>query len=291
MQRSHKLIWIFGLLLATSYAFASRTIQDEAGRTVRLPDRVTRVISLMPSVTDTIYALGASAQLVGITDFSQYPPQAAKEKPSVGDILKPSLERIAALHPDLAIGVSTFNSPDTVRGLERVGIAVFLVNGRGIAGLYSSVTNIGRALGRDHEATALIQQMRAREQKVRAEARTGKHPRVLLVVQLDPCITAGRGAFITELIEAAGATSVTDDLAQDWLRVNVESMMARKPDYIMLMKSAPLELKDLRAKPGWSSMNAVKAGRVIRVDERLQVPSPVAFDALEELARQIKATQ
>jgi ABC-type Fe3+-hydroxamate transport system substrate-binding protein len=291
MQRSHKVFWIFGLLLAASYAFAARTIQDEAGRTVTLPDRVTRVISLMPSVTDTIYSLGASAQLVGITDFSQYPPQAAREKPSVGDILKPSLERIAALHPDLAIGVSTFNSPDTVRGLERIGIPVYLVNGRGIAGLYSSVTNIGRALGRDHEAALLVQKMKAREERIRAEARTGKHPRVLLVVQLDPCITAGRGAFITELIEAAGAISVTDDLAQDWLRVSVESIMARKPDYIMLMKSAPLELKDLRAKPGWNSMDAVKAGRVIRVDERLQVPSPVAFDALEELARQIKAVQ
>jgi ABC-type Fe3+-hydroxamate transport system substrate-binding protein len=84
---------------------------------------------------------------------------------------------------------------------------------------------------------------------------------------------------------------VTSDLAQDWLRVNVESIMARRPDYIMLMKSAPLELKDLRAKPGWSSMDAVKAGRVIRVDERLQVPSPVAFDGLEDLAREIKAAQ
>src|SRR3954468_9568198 len=104
MQRSSHILLILAVLLVAANAFASRTLQDEAGRTVTLPDHVTRVVSLMPSVTDTVYALGGSTQLVGITDFSQYPPQAAEEKPSVGDILKPSLERIAALHPDLAIG-------------------------------------------------------------------------------------------------------------------------------------------------------------------------------------------
>jgi iron complex transport system substrate-binding protein len=277
--------------LLGSNAWASRVLQDEAGRKVTLPDQVRRVVSLTPSVTDTIYALGASLQIVAITDYTSYPPQAAREKPSIGDILKPSLERILSFHPDVVIGVSTLNSPETVKGLERVGIPVFLVNGRGLAGVYSSITSIGNALGRDREAASLTESLKAREQRVRAQAQQAKHPTVFLALQLDPCITAGRGAFITELIHVAGARSVTSDLNQDWLRVSLESIIPRKPEYIVLMKSAPFDLKDMQTRVGWSALKAVKDGRIIRADDRLQIPSPVAFDGLEDLANQIRATQ
>src|SRR5437899_5764908 len=131
------------LVLLSSSAWCTRTLQDEAGRTVTLPDQVKRVISLAPSITDTIYSLGGASQLAAITDYTQYPSEAAKEKPSIGNILKPSLERITTLHPDLVIGIATFNSRETINGLERIGIRVFLLSGRGLAGVYSSVASIG----------------------------------------------------------------------------------------------------------------------------------------------------
>ena len=264
-------------------------VQDETGRSVTLPDRVERIVCLTPSVTDTVYALGASEQIVGISDFTMYPKQAAREKQSVGDILKPSLERIYAMHPDVVIAVSTLNSPETFRGLDRIGVAYFLVHGRGLAGVYSSIESIGRAIGRDHEASALLLKLKAREQAVRASARKRKPVSVFLVVQLDPCITAGKGAFITELIEASGAKSVTDDLAQDWQRVSLEAILPRHPAYIMLMKTAPIELKDMQSRVGWKSLEAVQRGRIIRADDRLQSPSPVAFDGLEDLARTLES--
>src|SRR4051812_15133150 len=93
------------LLIATIPAWASRVVQDETGRNVTVPDRVQKVVSLTPSITNTIYSLGAASQLVAVTDYTQYPPEAAKQKPSIGDILHPSLERIAALHPDLVMAV------------------------------------------------------------------------------------------------------------------------------------------------------------------------------------------
>jgi iron complex transport system substrate-binding protein len=279
------------LFVLSSPAWCTRTLQDETGRTVTVPDRVNRVISLAPSITDTIYSLGASSQLAAITDYNQYPEQAAKEKPSIGNILKPSLERITTFHPDLVIGIATFNSPETINGLERIGIPVFLLSGRGLAGVYSSVTSIGHALGRDKEATALLAQLKAREQKVRAVAAKGKHPSVFLTLQLDPCITAGKGAFMTELIGIAGARSVTADLPQDWLRVSLEAILPRKPDYILLMKTAPFDVKDMRARAGWNALEAVQRGKVLRADDRLQVPAPVAFDGLEDLAQQVQAAQ
>jgi iron complex transport system substrate-binding protein len=274
-----------------SAASATRTVQDETGRSVLLPDHVTRVVCLTPSVTDTIYALGAAAEIVGITDYTQYPEQASREKPSIGDIINPSLERIIALHPDVVIGQSTLNSPASIQGLERVGIPVFLVTGHGLAGVYSSITSIGRALALETKAADLVTKLKAREQKVRDLAKAVRHPSVFLVVQLDPCITAGANAFITELIEASGARSVTDDLTQDWLRVNLEAIIPRNPDYIMLMKSAPIQLQDMRARPAWNALRAVKEGKIIRADDRLQSPSPVAFDGLEDLARQIQAVR
>ena len=276
-------------LALAGFVHASRVVQDETGRSVTLPDRVERIVCLTPSVTDTVYALGASEQIVGISDFTMYPKQAAREKQSVGDILKPSLERIYAMHPDVVIAVSTLNSPETFRGLDRIGVAYFLVHGRGLAGVYSSIESIGRAIGREHEASALLLKLKAREQAVRASARKRKPVSVFLVVQLDPCITAGKGAFITELIEASGAKSVTDDLAQDWQRVSLEAILPRHPAYIMLMKTAPIELKDMQSRVGWKSLEAVQRGRIIRADDRLQSPSPVAFDGLDDLARTLES--
>jgi ABC-type Fe3+-hydroxamate transport system substrate-binding protein len=279
------------LLILSAPAWCTRTLKDETGRTVTVPDQVKRVISLAPSITDTIYSLGAASQLAAITDYTQYPAEAAKEKPSIGNILKPSLERITTFHPDLVFGIATFNDPETINGLQRIGIPVFLLDGRGLAGVYSSVTSIGHALGRDQEAADLLTHLKAREQKVRATAAKGKHPSVFLALQLDPCITAGKGAFMTELIGLAGARSVTADLPQDWLRVSLEAILPRKPDYILLMKSAPFGIEEMRARAGWKALDAVKQGRVMHADDRLQVPAPVAFDGLEDLAQQVQAAQ
>jgi len=277
------------LLLLVPFAVASRNVQDETGRTVTLSDRVARVVCLTPSVTDTVYALGAASLIVGITDYTQFPPHAAAEKKSVGDILNPSLERIFALHPDVVIAVSTLNSPDTIKGLERVGVPVFQVRGHGLAGVYSSILSIGNALGREAQARTLVDQLKARETNVRAATQGKPRSTVFLVVQLDPCITAGHNAFITELIEAAGARSVTDDLTQDWLRVSLEAIIPKNPDYIMLMKSAPITLKEMQSRAGWNALKAVQQGRILLADDRLQSPSPAAFDGLEDLARQLQA--
>ena len=93
------------------------------------------------------------------------------------------------------------------------------------------------------------------------------------------------------MIAAAGARSVTDDLTQDWLQMNIEAVLPRKPDYILLMKNGPVSLKDMQQRAGWNSLEAVRRGRVIVRRRPYSVPGPVAFDGLEDLARQIHAVQ
>jgi len=279
------------LLALTSCAWAVRWERDDTGRSVAVPDQVHRVVSLSPSLTNTVYALGAQSLLVGITNYTVYPPEAAREKPSVGDVVGPSLEKIVALHPDLVLALPEFNGAATIEGLQRIGIPVFLFNTGNVANIYRTVELVGRVLGRDREATALIASLKARESKVRAQSAGKPKLTVLLVLSIDPLITAGKNAFITEMISAAGARSVTDDLAQDWLQMNIEAILPRKPDYILLMKTGPVNFKDMQQRAGWKSLEAVRQGHVIVVDDRIQIPAPVAFDGLEDLARQIHAVQ
>ncbi len=287
-----RLCWFIPLLLAlSSCAWASHLERDDAGRSVAVPDQVHRVVSLSPSLTNTVYALGAQGDLVGITNYTVYPHEAAHEKPSVGAVVGPSLEKIVALHPDMVLALPEFNGADTIQGLQRLGIPVFEFNTGNLSNIYRTVELVGRIMGREREATTLVASLRARESKVRAQSTSKDKPTVLLVLSMDPFITAGRNAFITEMISAAGGKSVTDDLAQDWLHMNVETILPRKPDYILLMKGGPVNFKEMQQRAGWSSLEAVRNGRVIIADDRIQIAAPIAFDGLEDLARQIHAVQ
>jgi len=283
------LFFLFVVVLSLP-ALALRVVNDEAGRKVTLPDHVHRVVCLTPSVADSVYAIGAGADVVGITDYTLYPPE-ARQKPSIGEVLRPSLERISMLHPDVVIGVASLNDAETIRGIERMGIPVFLVYASGLKGLYNSIASIGRALGREKQAADLISQLQARERRVRAQAASRNRPSVFLAISIDPCITAGHNAFITELLVAAGARPVTEDLPQEWINLNIETIIPRKPAYILLLKDSPFGLKEMREHAGWKSLEAVRMGRVIRIDDRLQYPSPVAFDALEGLAYQLRSAE
>lgn len=282
--------YAIAVLVLSLPVMAMRVVSDDSGRKVTLPDHVHRIICLTPSITDTVFSIGAGADVVGITDYTLYPPE-ARQKPIIGGILRPSLERIAALHPELVIAIPSLNDTETIQGVERMGIPVFQVNQTGLEGLYNSIASIGRALGREAEATALVARLKIRERRLRAEAQAGTRPTVFFAISIDPCITAGRRAFITELLSVAGARSVTDDIAQEWINVSIEAIIPRKPQFILLLKDSPFGLQEMRQHAGWRSLDAVRMGRVLRVDDRLQYPSPVAFDALEDFARQLRSAE
>jgi iron complex transport system substrate-binding protein len=283
-------LWtLLAALLLLTPAWANRVLEDDAGHKVSLPDRPQRVICLSPSITQTVYALGAAGQVAGITDFTDYPPQALREKPSVGELLHPSLEKIVALHPDLAIALASMNSADTLRALERVGIPVFLVTAHGIAGIYHDTELLGRVLGREAQAAALLDQMHRREQAVRVRARGRRPPSVFLVLAMEPCITAGHNAFISEMIEAAGARSISTAIPQEWTRYSLETVLQQQPDYLLILRGVPFGLRDMQQHPVWRKLRAVQQGHVIVIDDRLQVPAPIAFDGLEDFSRQLQA--
>lgn len=282
--------WIIVAAVACGIAAsaADRQIVDAVGRRVQVPSTPHRIVALAPSVTETIYSLGAGGDVVGVTDFTDWPPE-ARNRPSVGGIVNPSIEKLVALRPDVVIATRELNRKETVDELDRLRIPVFVVDPQGLDGVLESVRQIGRALNRSGEADRLADRLRARRDAVIARVKGLRRPRVLLVIWPDPVITIGRHAFITEVIAAAGGQSVTDDLSQQWPQISLEEVLQRNPDLLLLPTNAhqPISVADLQTRPGWERVEAVRRNRAIYFDERLEHSSPVVFDALEDLARQL----
>ena len=272
-------------VLIASIAGASRTLQDETGRRVTVPDHPHRVVCLVPSVTDAVFAIGSGDDVVAVSDYTTYPPEALK-KPSIGSLVKPSIETILSFHPDLVLGTSIPGAAETATQLEAVGIPVYLVDPRGLAGILHSVDSLGEALNRAPQAAALNASLTRRIDAVKARTAGKPAPRVLVPVWYDPIVTIGKHAFITEIIETAGARSVTDDLIPDWPQVSMETVIARAPEALLLVRGGKVTLDALQNRPGWSSLAAVQKGKVYYVDGGIQDPSPVAINALEEMAKE-----
>ncbi len=272
------------LLLWPSANFA-RMLTDQTGRQVNVPDHPHRLVSLAPSVTETLFALGLGDRMVGDTDYCDYPPQ-AKLLRHVGGTQNPSLEAIVALKPDLVLGTDEANRRETVAQLDHLGIPLYGVTAHTVDSTIQSVEDLGRALGWDEVAQTLVASLRARTAAVDRRVRDKPRLKVLFVVQYHPLISAGRQTFISDVIYRAGGASISGDMGSDWPRMGLESVLSRAPDVILVPRTeafAP-DLAEFQNLPGWRDLAAVKNHRIYFVSESIMHPSPRLIDALEEVA-------
>jgi ABC-type Fe3+-hydroxamate transport system substrate-binding protein len=281
-----KRLLVLLFLLSPAACLASRTLTDELGRTVVVPDHPHKLICLAPSIVDDVYSLGAGSDVIAVSDFTAYPADAAK-KPTIGAPLNPSLEKIVAMHPDLVLATGDFNQIPAIDQLVHYGIPVFMVNPHGIAGIHKSILSLGHALNRNAEAVTLLHDLLAREQSIRQRIQGKPVVRLFMPVWYDPIITIGRHAFITELIEMAGGISITRDIRQEWPQVSLEAILVRNPDALLLIKGSRMSLSELETRPGWQALAAVRERRVFYVDKRIELPSPAAIYAMEDLAKEL----
>jgi len=280
---------VFLLLSVLAYSFpalASRLVTDELGRTVLVPDQPHRILCLTPSLTETVYELGAGELVVGVTDYTEFPVE-ARSKPSVGGLVDPSMEKIVALGPDLVLMAARLNRPETIQQLEDLSLTVFVVDPQGLEGIFKMVRSVGEAIHRDMEAATLVKQLAQKRDAVLARVKGLSRPKILVVVWYEPVLTVGSKAFITDAIAAAGGDSVTADIPQAWPQISMEEVLRRSPDFLLLIKElhGGITLDVLKAHAGWDRLDAVRNARVIYVDERMELPSPSVFDALDGLAR------
>ncbi len=279
---------IAGLLLVAPSPARALTVTDQTGRSVTLPATPTRIISLVPGVTEILFAVGAQDRLVGVTDFCNYPPEAGR-KPSVGGMLAPSLETMVALKPHVVVATPSGNREETVSQLERLRIPVYLVNPTGVADVVKMIEALGEISGRGEAARHMAQRIRLRIKAVAERVAARPRPRVLYVLWPDPLIVPGRGAVVTELIALAGGVSVTAGAGEGYPRYSLEAAVAQAPDVILLARhSVGVGPVSLEQWDRFTSLPAIRAGRIHAVDgDLLHRQGARLGEAIEELARLI----
>jgi iron complex transport system substrate-binding protein len=266
-----------------------REVTDETGRVVKLPAQVRRIVSLAPSLTETVYALGLEDKLVGDTNYCDYPPEAAK-KHKVGGAINPNMEEIASLRPDIVLVVKSLNRLETVRALEQLGIPVYSADPHTVISVIESMKKLSEVLGAGPAGAELEQRLRERLAAMQAKLKDSPPKRVFFVVWTEPLQSIGRKTFIADLLTYCGATSVVDS-QQDWPKYSMEEAVRLQPEYLVFASSHAENVKndveELATRPGWSAMEAIQKRKIAVVSDAINRPGPRIVDAVEELARQI----
>lgn len=264
----------------------SRSVVDDLGRTVEVPQSPQRIISLAPNLTEIVFALGAGDRLVGVTSYCDYPPEAS-QKTSIGDTIRPDLERLIALTPDLVLVSTASQMQALTERLEALHIPVYVSNPRNVSGVLASIRGIGGAINSQAEADALVNGLSRRLDAVAAAVRDKDAPKVFLMVGNEPLITTGKGTFVDDLIRRAGGVSVTGEEPTEWPQISAETIIARAPDAIVIpLASHGISDENGGVPKSLSETPAARKGRIIRINaDLLMRPGPRLVDGLELLAK------
>jgi iron complex transport system substrate-binding protein len=264
------------------------SVTDDEGTQVEIATQPTRIVSLMPAVTETLFALGVGHDVVGkAQDIFLYPPQAS----AVPDFeafnngaVNVDVEKIVAAKADLVIAGGDFGTPaDTITQLRGLGIPVIVVYAPNVAGVLADNTLIGTAVGKPAEAAAMNAQMQAAFDAVKTVVASGPNPTVYY--EIGDGYAPADQSFMAEMITDAGGTPVTSGSTSDW-SLPAEKLLMADPDVILLADGTTVA--DAIKRPGWSTLSAVKNHRVATIDDTtISRPGPRLFLGLELLAAAI----
>lgn len=281
---------VIGMVLTLSWpclAEETRLLEDQVGRTVRVPAQPRRIISLIPSLTEIVFDLGRGGLLVGATMYADEPPAAAA-LPRVGSYLHLDIERIVALGPDLCLAVRDGNPEHMIRRIEDMGIPVFALDPRTLPEIIESVMLLGDLLHAPERAAEIAREMEGKmgdvERKVKAAA---KRPAVFFQIDAAPMVSAGSGTFIDTLITAAGGRNLAAGSA-GYPRYSWEDILTMRPEVVIIASMAGgYTEEELRGEwLRWPEIPAVRDNRVHVVDAALfDRPVPRLADGLVRLAR------
>jgi len=244
-----------------------------------------RIISLIPSATETIVALGAAHRFVARTDFDVDPVLA--HLPSLGEGLTPSLEQLTLLEPDLVVAWPDNASRSVIGRLEDFGVRIYSPQVQRLAELREATLELGRILGLEEAADSLLNAIDTGLSSVRDAVAGRERASVFYIVWYDPPTTTGSGTFIDELIELAGGRNVFADAPGLWPQVSMEEVVRRQPDIILISQteSTPIDLERFNSAVGWRELRAVRERRVVPLDANLyNRPGPRVAEAARELA-------
>jgi iron complex transport system substrate-binding protein len=272
------------------------TLIDDAGRELTLAAAPERIVSLAPSNTEIVCALGACDRLVGVTDFDDYPAEVA-EVPDVVLLAQVDLERVVAAEPDLVLAAGNEITPSSViEQLDGLGLNVLVLYPESLDEVMSDIGLVGQALDAGDAADSIVADMRDRIDAVVALVEGGDRPRTLYEVFYaeGSIYTAGDGSFLASLIDLAGGEPVTGDAqgvlsAEELVEADPQLILLGTASYDAAIAEPAAALDAVRARPGWAELAAVADGRVVPFQDDIVTtrPGPRIVDGLEALAHAI----
>jgi iron complex transport system substrate-binding protein len=253
-----------------------------------------RIVSLAPSVTEMLFALGVEDCIVGVTDRCDYPPEARRIE-CVGGFGAPNVEKLLALAPDLVIAMG-LERADAAAGLRRSGIAVLWVKTGSFSEMFEALREIGREVGKPQQADELVAAMQAELEAIAKQHRNTPakgRPRVFVELWKDPITTAGKGSFVDEIIIRAGGINVAHELDSAYPVISPEKVVEWNPDVIVLgymNRQGPKET--LGDRIGWSDIAAVRSGKIIDdiPSDLLVRPGPRLIEGVRLLSQRLYGT-
>lgn len=283
------LLLLFGGVPAGAESPAPRMVTDAVGRKVTLPADPRRVVALAPSITEIVYAIDRQERLVGVSQHSDYPPEAAA-LPQVGSYVNLNVERIAALQPDLCLAIKDGNPIAVVEQLESFGIPVFAVDPVDLRTVMQSVIAIGDVLDARIQAQAVVARMDGRLRRVAERiAQAERRPRVFFQIGVTPIVSVGSNTFIDKLISLAGGVNVAAG-ATPYPRFSREQVIGLAPE-VMIVSSMDRAAVFEQVVEEWRQWPAIPAVRdkalFIAPTNLFDRPTPRLVEGLELLARLI----
>jgi len=259
---------------------------DGYGRTVSIPQSVMRIISLAPSVTEILYAIGVGERLVGVDDFSDYPEE-ARAKAKIGSYLEPDLEKIVALKPDLILA-SDITSREMVLNLEEKGLTVLVLAPKTLREVIHDIRLVGLITGNADEANALAERLEKKINTITSKISNSSARRPSVYLEYYPYWSFGPGSFGHDLILMAGGRNVAEGALVAYPEVSNEFIVGSNPEIIIFTVGphAKTTIQDIENRPGWRNIDAVRNARIYTIDDDiLSRPGPRLVDALEQLAK------
>jgi len=280
---------LIAMLCSIPVGGQERTVTDETGREVKVHLSLKRIVSLAPSITETLFALGLDNEIAGVTDFCDY-PEASSTKPRIGGFVNPSLERIVSLKPDLIIGIRDGNREETLQRLRELGFSVFRVDPRGFDGVIKTIRNLGEITGKEERAGRVVSAMMKKKEQIQSLTRSLHKARVFFQVGDAPMVTVGKGTLTDDLIRLAGGRNVAENESMEYPLYNIEAVIKKAPEIIIMssMDNRKDYSNSIRKWRDWKAIPAVKTNAIHVIDSNLvDRPTPRIAEGLEMLAKMI----
>lgn len=264
-----------------------RFFADEMGRTVKISYPPMRIISLAPSITEILFALGLDQEIAGVTDFCDH-PEAASKKTRIGGFVNPSIEKIVSVQPDLIIAIRDGNRAETIDRLTELAFPVYVVDPKSLDGVITTLQNIGDIVGRQENSRKIVNEIKAKRDKTAILTRFLPRPKVFFQIGYLPMITVGKGSLADELIRLAGGRSISENESLNYPSYNIEIVVQKAPEIIIMssMESNRDYPRLIKMWQNWKSIPAVKRNAIHIADSNIvDRPTHRIVEGLEAMVR------